>query len=195
MSSTPTALRWTERGRPSGVPAQCVINIWAARTTSADRAAAEQVIATFPDVLVSVRAQRAFLARAAKYLVTEAGIRQFLDIGTGLPASNNTHEVAQQVCSEYVPKCAVRMVAPLVRACLGKACNCSLSGAGHISRLDGRSFFTGTDSYGEQAVKLTWQRGSDPAFGQVNGPSGIRGIGGFMIRRSGSLTRCANQGE
>ena len=67
---------------------------------AADRAAAEQVIATFPDVLVSVRAQRAFLARAVKYLVTEAGIRQFLDIGTGLPASNNTHEVAQQTAPE-----------------------------------------------------------------------------------------------
>jgi len=63
---------------------------------AADRAAAEQVIATFPDVLVSVRAQRAFLGRAVHYLVTEAGIRQFLDIGTGLPSGNNTHEVAQR---------------------------------------------------------------------------------------------------
>jgi hypothetical protein len=51
-------------------------------------------------VLVSVRAQRAFLARAVNYLVTETGIRQFLDIGTGLPASNNTHEVAQQAAPE-----------------------------------------------------------------------------------------------
>jgi S-adenosyl methyltransferase len=62
----------------------------------ADRAA-EQVIATFPDVLVSVRAQRAFLGRAVHYLVAEAGIRQFLDIGTGLPTGNNTHEVAQRI--------------------------------------------------------------------------------------------------
>jgi hypothetical protein len=67
---------------------------------AADRAAAEQVIATFPDVLASVRAQRAFLARAVNYLVAEAGIRQFLDIGTGLPASNNTHEVAQRFAPE-----------------------------------------------------------------------------------------------
>jgi hypothetical protein len=66
----------------------------------ADRAAAQRVIDTFPDVLVSVRAQRAFLGRAVHYLVTEAGIRQFLDIGTGLPASNNTHEVAQQAAPE-----------------------------------------------------------------------------------------------
>jgi O-methyltransferase involved in polyketide biosynthesis len=62
-----------------------------------DRAAAEQVMETFPDILVSVRAQRAFLGRAVQYLVAEAGIRQFLDIGTGLPSVNNTHEVAQRV--------------------------------------------------------------------------------------------------
>ena len=67
---------------------------------AADRKAAEQVISTFPDVTVSVRAQRAFLGRAVHYLAAEAGIRQFLDIGTGLPSANNTHEVAQQVAPE-----------------------------------------------------------------------------------------------
>ena len=65
-----------------------------------DRAAAEEVMETFPDILVSVRAQRAFLGRAVHYLVTKAGIRQFLDIGTGLPSGNNTHEVAQSVAPE-----------------------------------------------------------------------------------------------
>ena len=55
---------------------------------------------TFPDILVSVRAQRAFLGRAVHYLVAEAGIRQFLDIGTGLPSSNNTHEVAQRAAPQ-----------------------------------------------------------------------------------------------
>ena len=64
---------------------------------AADRAAAQQVIETMPDILISVRAQRAFLGRAVHYLVTEPGIRQFLDIGTGLPSANNTHEVAQKV--------------------------------------------------------------------------------------------------
>jgi len=63
---------------------------------TADRAVAEQVAAAYPDVLVAVRAQRAFLARAVYFLVTEAGIRQFLDIGTGLPSANNTHQVAQR---------------------------------------------------------------------------------------------------
>jgi hypothetical protein len=67
---------------------------------AADRAAAQQVIETMPDILVSVRAQRAFLSRAVHYLVTGPGIRQFLDIGTGLPSVNNTHEVAQRGAPE-----------------------------------------------------------------------------------------------
>jgi trans-aconitate methyltransferase len=60
-----------------------------------DREAAEQAIAAYPPILRAVRAQRAFLARAVRYLAEEAGVRQFLDIGTGLPTANNTHEVAQ----------------------------------------------------------------------------------------------------
>ena len=47
-----------------------------------------------------MRAQRAFLASAVRYLVTQAGVRQFLDIGTGLPVANNTHEVAQSLAPE-----------------------------------------------------------------------------------------------
>jgi O-methyltransferase involved in polyketide biosynthesis len=62
-----------------------------------DRAVAEAIIAVFPDIQVTARAQRAFLTRAVHYLAAEAGIRQFLDIGTGLPSASNTHEVAQQV--------------------------------------------------------------------------------------------------
>jgi S-adenosyl methyltransferase len=66
---------------------------------AADRAVAERVAAAYPDVLVAVRAQRAFLARAVHFLVTEGGIRQFLDIGTGLPSANNTHQVAQRAAA------------------------------------------------------------------------------------------------
>jgi S-adenosyl methyltransferase len=62
---------------------------------AADRAAGDQASAAYPDIVFSVRANRAFLARAVRYLATEAGIRQFLDIGTGIPTANNTHEVAQ----------------------------------------------------------------------------------------------------
>jgi hypothetical protein len=63
---------------------------------AADREAAELVITSYPAVLASVRAQREFLGRAVSYLAVEAGIRQFLDVGTGLPSVGNTHEVAQQ---------------------------------------------------------------------------------------------------
>jgi len=59
-----------------------------------DRKAAEQVIATIPDVLVFARENRAFLRRAVRYLVTECGVRQIIDIGTGLPSEGNVHEVA-----------------------------------------------------------------------------------------------------
>ena len=62
-----------------------------------DREAAEQVIAAYPGILRDVRAQRAFLANAVGYLAGVVGIRQFLDIGTGIPTANNTHEVAQDV--------------------------------------------------------------------------------------------------
>jgi S-adenosyl methyltransferase len=65
-----------------------------------DREAAARVIAAYPTILASVRAQREFLGRAVRYLAAEAGIRQFLDIGTGLPSADNTHEVAQQVAPE-----------------------------------------------------------------------------------------------
>lgn len=67
---------------------------------AADRAVGEQVAAAYPDIRSAVRAQRAFLARAVHFLVAEAGIRQFLDIGTGLPSANNTHQVAQRAAPE-----------------------------------------------------------------------------------------------
>ena len=67
---------------------------------AADRVAAEQVIEVYPDVLLGVRANRAFLHRAVEYLAREVGIRQFLDVGTGLPTTQNTHEVAQAIAPE-----------------------------------------------------------------------------------------------
>jgi hypothetical protein len=67
---------------------------------AADKAAAEAVIAVRPTVIRDIRANRDFLGRAVRYLVAEGGIRQFLDLGTGIPAANNTHEVAQAVAPE-----------------------------------------------------------------------------------------------
>ena len=62
---------------------------------AADREAAERVLAVTPGLRFRVRANRAFLARAVRFLADDCGIRQFLDIGTGIPTANNTHEVAQ----------------------------------------------------------------------------------------------------
>ncbi len=67
---------------------------------AADREAGDQGIAALPDMVASVRATRAFLARTVRFLAGEVGIRQFLDIGTGIPTANNTHEVAQSVAPE-----------------------------------------------------------------------------------------------
>lgn len=62
-----------------------------------DREAGKRAAEANPALLEGVRGNRAFLARAVRYLAAEAGIRQFLDIGTGIPTANNTHEVAQSV--------------------------------------------------------------------------------------------------
>ncbi len=67
---------------------------------TADRIAGDNTIAVYPGIRLSARANRAFLARAVRYLTETEGIRQFLDIGTGLPTANNTHEVAQAAAPE-----------------------------------------------------------------------------------------------
>ncbi len=64
---------------------------------AADRAAAEAELEAFPGITQCARANRAFLERTVRYLAADAGIRGFLDIGTGLPSANNTHDVAQSV--------------------------------------------------------------------------------------------------
>jgi len=66
----------------------------------ADRAVAEAIAEQVPTIRTQVRAQRAFLGRTVRYLVREAGIRQFLDIGTGIPAAGNVHNVAQEFAPE-----------------------------------------------------------------------------------------------
>jgi hypothetical protein len=65
-----------------------------------DKAAGDDYAAVFPGVFNLARSSRAFIARTVRYLAGEAGIRQFLDIGTGLPSHDNTHEVAQRVAPE-----------------------------------------------------------------------------------------------
>lgn len=72
------------------------------------------MLAAIPDIATGARAERAFLVRVVRYLVAEMGIRQFLDVGTGLPTLNNTHEVAQA----SAPECRIVYVDndPLVLA-------------------------------------------------------------------------------
>ena len=66
----------------------------------ADRAAGDEFLTYYPQQLDKARACRAFILRAVRYLTLEAGVVQFLDVGTGLPTANNTHEVAQSLVPE-----------------------------------------------------------------------------------------------
>jgi O-methyltransferase involved in polyketide biosynthesis len=65
-----------------------------------DREVGDMIAKMFPLIPAVARADRAFLRRAVTFLARDAGIRQFLDIGTGLPAANNTHQVAQQIAPD-----------------------------------------------------------------------------------------------
>ena len=67
---------------------------------AADRAATEAAYQIWPDMAFAARANRAFLGRVIRYLAGEAGIRQFLDIGTGIPTAGNLHQVAQAIAPE-----------------------------------------------------------------------------------------------
>ena len=67
---------------------------------AADRESADAIETIFPSIRVAARENRNFLHRAVRYLVTEAGVRQFLDIGTGLPTADNTHDIAQRLAPD-----------------------------------------------------------------------------------------------
>jgi hypothetical protein len=92
----------TDRGSPPGIDVSVsrsarVWNYWLGGKDNypVDQEAGDQFAAILPSIVDIARAQRAFLVRAVRYLAGEVGIRQFLDVGTGLPTANNTHEVAQ----------------------------------------------------------------------------------------------------
>jgi len=102
---------WLTAPLPAGEPAEVdtsvahparVYDYWLGGKDNftADREAGDRVLAATPGLRERVRANRAFLVRAVRYLAAEAGIRQFLDIGTGIPSANNTHEVAQQTAPD-----------------------------------------------------------------------------------------------
>ncbi|WP_214106577.1 SAM-dependent methyltransferase [Acrocarpospora catenulata] len=86
-----------------GVPhAARIWNYWMGGTDNyeADRAAGKAVADVYPDIVTMALESRRFLIRVVRFLTAEAGIRQFLDIGTGLPTMSNTHEVAQEIAPE-----------------------------------------------------------------------------------------------
>ena len=102
---------WLTAPLPAGKPAEIdtsvahparVYDYWLGGKDNftADREAGDRVLAATPGLRERVRANRAFLVRAVRYLAAEAGVRQFLDIGTGIPSVNNTHEVAQQTAPD-----------------------------------------------------------------------------------------------
>ncbi|MGH4016863.1 MAG: SAM-dependent methyltransferase [Pseudonocardiaceae bacterium] len=65
-----------------------------------DRAAGDAVAQVYPDIITMAKQSRQFLIRVVRFLAGEAGIHQFLDIGTGLPTMQNTHEIAQRIAPE-----------------------------------------------------------------------------------------------
>jgi hypothetical protein len=88
--------------RPEVPHAARIWNFWMGGSDNfaADRAAGEAVAQVYPEIVLMARQSRRFLIRVVNHLAAEAGIRQFLDIGTGLPTMQNTHEVAQAVAPE-----------------------------------------------------------------------------------------------
>src|SRR5437773_7762446 len=93
----PEELDTTATGIDTTVPHSARIwNYWLGGKDNyaVDRAAGDQFHEMFPNVTDMARAEREFIGRAVRYVAREAGIRQFLDIGTGLPTLDNTHEVA-----------------------------------------------------------------------------------------------------
>ena len=96
---------------------------------AADREAGELALQAYPQLAQAVRANRKFLARAVRYLTREAGVTQFLDLGTGIPAADNTHQVAQREAPQsrvvYVDNDPVVLLhaSALLRSCSPGVCD------------------------------------------------------------------------
>jgi hypothetical protein len=109
MNPDDQAFRWDEAekdlmgGIDTSVPVSARIwNYWMGGKDyyRVDAEAGDQFAALYPGIRDMARASRLFIARAVTYLAAEAGVRQFLDIGTGLPSNENTHQVAQRVAAD-----------------------------------------------------------------------------------------------
>ncbi|MFI8191546.1 SAM-dependent methyltransferase [Streptomyces sp. NPDC085946] len=102
MTDTPTSDDPYDRIRTDQPHTARIWNYWLGGKDNyeVDQQAGEQIRALHPGIGEYARADRQFLGRAVEYLVTDCGIRQFLDIGTGLPTADNTHEVAQRLAPD-----------------------------------------------------------------------------------------------
>jgi hypothetical protein len=103
VTDDPDATAGTPAGIDTTVPHSARIwNYWLGGKDNypVDRAAGREFARVFPGIVDAARGSRHFLARAVRYLAGPAGIRQFLDIGTGLPTVDNTHEIAQRAAPD-----------------------------------------------------------------------------------------------
>jgi hypothetical protein len=102
LRMTPTEDEISARLQPDVPHAARIWNYWMGGTDNfaADRAAGDAVAQVYPEIVLMAKQSRRFLVRVVRHLAAEAGIRQFLDIGTGLPTMQNTHEVAQAIAPE-----------------------------------------------------------------------------------------------
>jgi len=109
VSSDDSSFSWQDAekdlvpGVDTSVPVSArILNYWLGGKDyyPVDKAAGDQYAQLFPGIFVSARASHYFLARVVRFLAGDVGVRQFLDIGTGLPSHDNTHEIAQRVAPE-----------------------------------------------------------------------------------------------
>ena len=109
MSGDPSGLRWSEAEKDllaqidTSVPVSARIwNYWMGGKDyyPIDKEAGDEFASVYPGIVDEARASRYFLARVVRFLAGEAGVRQFLDIGTGLPGPDNTHEIAQRAAPD-----------------------------------------------------------------------------------------------
>src|SRR3712207_2249995 len=87
----------------TGIPHSArVWNYWLGGTDNfpADRAAGDEFAQLYPDIVTVARGSRAFLKRAVTFLAADAGVRQFLDVGTGIPSAEHTHQIARAVAPD-----------------------------------------------------------------------------------------------
>lgn len=102
MSEAPTPAEGSARLNTGVAHNARVWNYWIGGKDNyeVDHQVGDHVASMFPLVRDIARADREFLGRAVSFLAGERGVRQFLDIGTGLPTADNTHEIAQRIASE-----------------------------------------------------------------------------------------------